>query len=568
MKKKFIKEDISVPNMTTQYNNNYSDYESDYYYDSDSECQFEEEEYSEEEYDETPHYLQQTDADQTPFTAEEIRQYNQADQQVSEYLVEATRKAQAKRDAERVAQQLRDRQLRDAARRDEDKIVSHSVFSLFKSPFGLPRYSRSFIVRSHRELSAVVEKKIQDQQCRARVAAASKLAVQSKPKRRKFKRTSLKDEAVARQQKIDKERKVLRALRRAQAKERKAFKVVEIVEKPKEIVKIDYISDEELAPEEYVAPDLTDVEPEEADSESEEEDIEALATWAGVDLNRPKPKRKRAPKSPPKSKKERKAEAKAAVDITHMVNFTHETSEQVAQAMAHKHGVQKSRYCRSVFKNETCIHGSACKFAHELDGSDFNPLKCSYNDDCRNILKKDGKWHNKPECRKCEFLHKGETKEQLLQRLFPVVSVEPVDLTHLVTPPKPVAAIPATVAPWAGIKPTVCALNLNPEPIKVAVPEPVQVTPQPVKRQKRCQVPPPAPQKGKPVKTLLCRSVLEKTHCPHRVCRFAHKVAEWNPKPCGYGANCRRIHAQDRPCNYQHPGESKFALAKRLGARV
>ena len=69
-------------------------------------------------------------------------------------------------------------------------------------------------------------------------------------------------------------------------------------------------------------------------------------------------------------------------------------------------------------------------------------------------------------------------------------------------------------------------------------------------------------------KTQMCRSVKEKTKCPHNNnCRYAHTFDELVVATCGFNEKCRVIQKDDngyytnltngKVCGYRHPGETK-----------
>jgi hypothetical protein len=65
-------------------------------------------------------------------------------------------------------------------------------------------------------------------------------------------------------------------------------------------------------------------------------------------------------------------------------------------------------------------------------------------------------------------------------------------------------------------------------------------------------------------KTRMCRSVAQKSRCRHKVCKFAHNLAELNVRQCKHGDRCHFKEAGvARPCTFMHPGESKAQWSAR-----
>jgi hypothetical protein len=79
--------------------------------------------------------------------------------------------------------------------------------------------------------------------------------------------------------------------------------------------------------------------------------------------------------------------------------------------------------------------------------------------------------------------------------------------------------------------------------------------------------------KPKETKTQLCKSVLEKTKCPHgKFCRYAHSVSELSPRECGFGDKCRMVfyskgkyhNKTSKFCTYIHPEETIENFSHRI----
>lgn len=106
------------------------------------------------------------------------------------------------------------------------------------------------------------------------------------------------------------------------------------------------------------------------------------------------------------------------------------TSEFAPQPMSKL--VTATQMCRSVSKGIKCMYPPGkCNFAHSFE--QLNPKKCG-NSCCRFIKKIGDKLINKGN-KVCTFIHEGETKSNLCNRIgvrVPDVIIAPVDVTKLV----------------------------------------------------------------------------------------------------------------------------------------
>tara|TARA_B100000497_G_scaffold115402_1_gene138906 strand:- start:63 stop:2606 length:2544 start_codon:yes stop_codon:yes gene_type:complete len=205
----------------------------------------------------------------------------------------------------------------------------------------------------------------------------------------------------------------------------------------------------------------------------------------------------------------------------------------------------KTRMCKSVMENTPCPHGSACRFAHNVN--ELTPTTCSYGSNCKFQ-------------KKCFFLHPSETKDQYITRLYlPVPSNTEKPKTPPSTEHPPSTEKLATKSVW---KPPELPVNKNPWKIETST---EQVTEDPwifVENSKK-QKPQEKFEKNNIEKYRMCTSVLNNTTCPHGSrCRFAHSVDELTPKECTYGVCCR--FKDSERCAFIHPQETKDQYVTRL----
>ena len=77
------------------------------------------------------------------------------------------------------------------------------------------------------------------------------------------------------------------------------------------------------------------------------------------------------------------------------------------------------------------------------------------------------------------------------------------------------------------------------------------------------------------LKTQICKSILMKSICPHRIkCRYAHNINEMNFNDCGFGSACKLVskdtrrneyrNSKEKICSHRHPDETKNNLIKRI----
>jgi hypothetical protein len=74
----------------------------------------------------------------------------------------------------------------------------------------------------------------------------------------------------------------------------------------------------------------------------------------------------------------------------------------------------KTRMCHSVDKNEVCVHGDKCRFAHTLDELIIPP--CLFKENCRFVRERNGKLFNTGE-KVCNHKHPQESTECFMYRV-------------------------------------------------------------------------------------------------------------------------------------------------------
>ena len=74
----------------------------------------------------------------------------------------------------------------------------------------------------------------------------------------------------------------------------------------------------------------------------------------------------------------------------------------------------KTRMCNSLEKNETCLHGEQCRFAHSLE--ELVSRDCHFKDKCRFVKIKSGKLVNDGD-KICRNKHPQESQDDFLRRI-------------------------------------------------------------------------------------------------------------------------------------------------------
>jgi hypothetical protein len=64
-----------------------------------------------------------------------------------------------------------------------------------------------------------------------------------------------------------------------------------------------------------------------------------------------------------------------------------------------------------------------------------------------------------------------------------------------------------------------------------------------------------------PIKTRICKNILQDDYCRFRKCNFAHSAEELNPMQCKFRMKCR---IRETSCSFIHPKESKEQFIQRL----
>jgi hypothetical protein len=251
---------------------------------------------------------------------------------------------------------------------------------------------------------------------------------------------------------------------------------------------------------------------------------------------------------------------------------------------------RKTILCKSVLYKQQCHHRK-CFFAHTI--VDFVPKNCNFPESCKNVeyvcrgiyknINKDKKT--------CIFLHKYETKEMLLKRVFPEVYDANVVVEENVCVEKNIlveqnvleeqkVVLRNTTKTWNMTtlpKVNVSFTDINRQDISYNM-QLINNNTDIVKpnREKIVEL----SKKEHTEKTytnkckIFCKSLFTKSRCPHGVkCNFAHRPEELLPTKCNFGSRCYLVHivngklenSGSKVCTYVHEGEDVKNLAKRLG---
>lgn len=183
-----------------------------------------------------------------------------------------------------------------------------------------------------------------------------------------------------------------------------------------------------------------------------------------------------------------------------------------------------------------------CTYAHSENELKIND--CNFKN-CNMIVEKDGYFSNKNGDRFCNKIHRHETVDNFIERLGVKIVKHniPEELNY--------------------------ALSLLPKEKCIEF-EGVKYFGQ----LQQSEIPKIEEQKKKE-KTQMCRSVKEKTKCPHKNnCRYAHTFDELVVSLCGFNEKCRGVNKDNRGnylnatsgkvCCYRHPGETKDNYRKRV----
>ena len=204
--------------------------------------------------------------------------------------------------------------------------------------------------------------------------------------------------------------------------------------------------------------------------------------------------------------------------------------------------VEFTRPCATWVEGKKC-NRKGCTYAHSK--KELKITDCSFKN-CNIVIEKDGYFSNKNGDRTCNKIHRQESVDNFLERL--------------------------------GVKKNkIGNHDYLPEELKYALsllPTEKYIEFEGVKHfGKLLSVVKEEPKKKE--KTQMCRSVKEKTKCPHKNnCRYAHNFNELVVSVCGFNEKCRGVimdkkgaytnSVDGKVCCYRHPGETKDNYRKRV----
>jgi hypothetical protein len=258
---------------------------------------------------------------------------------------------------------------------------------------------------------------------------------------------------------------------------------------------------------------------------------------------------------------------------------------------------RKTILCKSVLYKQQCHH-RRCLFAHTIN--DFIPKNCNFPESCKNVeYVCRGTYKNVNKEKTCIYLHKGETKEMLLKRVFPeVYDIKVVDNVVVEAIPVVVASpVVVVLEEKVVLKNTTKTWNVSSETKEKFslsnIHKEQQIQPVEKKEEKyviRLQEHPTntytkeknteltKKEHTEKIQTnkckIFCKSLFTKSRCPHGArCNFAHKPEELSPTKCNFSGKCYLVHTVNgklensgsKVCSYIHEGEDVKNLARRLG---
>jgi len=204
--------------------------------------------------------------------------------------------------------------------------------------------------------------------------------------------------------------------------------------------------------------------------------------------------------------------------------------------------VEFTRPCATWIDGTKC-HRKGCTYAHSEKELKIND--CSFKN-CNIVVEKDGYFSNKNGDRTCNKIHRHESVDNFLERL--------------------------------GIKKNKISNHALPEELQYALSllsTEKYIEFEGVKHFGKLSVTNIKEEPKKKEKTQMCRSVKEKTKCPHKNnCRYAHNFNELVVSVCGFNEKCRGVvmdkkgaytnSVDGKVCCYRHPGETKDNYRKRV----
>ena len=194
----------------------------------------------------------------------------------------------------------------------------------------------------------------------------------------------------------------------------------------------------------------------------------------------------------------------------------------------------------------TKCNRKGCTYAHSEKELKIND--CGFKN-CNMVIEKDGYFSNKNSDRFCNKIHRHELVDNFIERL----GVKKIKIIK--------HSIPEELNYALSLLPKEKCIEF--EGVKYFGKLQSDIIPKIIENPKKKE------------KTQMCRSVKEKTKCPHKTnCRYAHNFDELVVSLCGFNEKCRGVNQDNRGnylnatngkvCCYRHPGETKDNYRKRV----
>lgn len=208
---------------------------------------------------------------------------------------------------------------------------------------------------------------------------------------------------------------------------------------------------------------------------------------------------------------------------------------------------QFTKPCATWISGTKC-NRKGCTYAHSE--KDLKITECNFKN-CNMVDEKDGYFSNKSADRTCGKIHSYESKDNFLERLG--IKKVVAKIQHKIPDELNYALSLLPVDKYIEFEGIKYFGKLSGSGVTKKSIEP--------KKQE---------------KTQMCRSIKEKTKCPHKNnCRYAHSFNELVVAVCGFKEKCRGIKLDPRGnnytnatngkvCCYRHPGETKENYRKRV----
>lgn len=225
-----------------------------------------------------------------------------------------------------------------------------------------------------------------------------------------------------------------------------------------------------------------------------------------------------------------------------------------------------TKMCHFILNKNSCPEGERCKYAHKL--SQLVIRDCKFNSECRNVEKKNGKYVNIND-KICKFKHENESISDYNMRVNNIKKSPEIKIK---------------------LKEFVRELPINYNFIKIEedkVCEKIDIE-IPIKSNDWIEIKKKDTTRDKAFETLsdkekmktklnctkLCMSVINKTQCKHKNCRFAHDIKELVIRDCLFKNDCKYIKKVDNQyvnicktkiCEFKHNKETNDNYYTRIG---